>query len=351
MKKKVLIVSKNQFGYHTDTYKYCEHLHNIIDFTVVCFDLKLPYKKIEKVNVIYSSTNGNYFIRAFDFFKTIHREVRKKKYDVIFVVNFDFCFFIKFFSKKTKFILDIRTADISRSKLKRIYHNTMMCINILFFKNISIISKELAKKFRLKKYYFLPLGADIISNTKKDFNKLNLLYVGTFNNRNIHQTIEGLSLFIEKNPNVSVKYDIVGYGNKKEINFLLKKISDLNLNKYVFYHGQKYLDELIPFFNNSNIGISYVPLTSYYDLQPATKTFEYIFSGMVCIATNTSMNRNVIKKNNGVLCNDTPESFANALEEISQNFQLYDSSIIRESCSKWSWRNICFSYFLPMIEN
>lgn len=350
MKKKVLIVSKNQFGYHTDTYKYCEHLHNIIDFTFVCFDLKYPYRSINNVNVIYSSTKGNYFKRAINYFKNIYNEIKNNNYEVIFIVNFDLCFIIKFFSKKPKYILDIRTAEISRNKLKRIYHNTMMYLNILFFKNISIVSDELAKKFRIKKYFYLPLGADIISNNKKVFKNLSLLYVGTLNNRNIYQTVEGLTLFLKKKSNVNLTYDIIGYGNKKEVNKLLKKIYDLNLNNVVFFHGPKFLEEIIPFFYKCNIGISYIPITSYYDMQPATKTFEYLLSGMPCIATNTQMNRLIINKNNGVLCNDTPESFANAIEEILNNLDLYDSTIIRDSCSKWSWRNICNFYFLPIIE-
>jgi len=42
----------------------------------------------------------------------------------------------------------------------------------------------------------------------------------------------------------------------------------------------------------------------YYDCQPATKTFEYILSGMVCIATSTYENKKLINNINGVLCND-----------------------------------------------
>lgn len=38
----------------------------------------------------------------------------------------------------------------------------------------------------------------------------------------------------------------------------------------------------------------YVPITDYYEYQPPTKTFEYVLSGLLCLATATSSNKEVI---------------------------------------------------------
>jgi glycosyltransferase involved in cell wall biosynthesis len=146
-------------------------------------------------------------------------------------------------------------------------------------------------------------------------------------------------------------YDIIGYGSNDEINLLLQKIEDYKLANKVTFHGRKYLNELIPFFDKCNIGVSYIPITSYYNLQPATKTFEYLLSGMACIATNTLMNRHVVDKSNGVLCYDTSDSFAKALADISLELDTFNSSSISSSCSQWSWENICNYYFLPLLKN
>lgn len=93
----------------------------------------------------------------------------------------------------------------------------------------------------------------------------------------------------------------------------------------------------------------YVQVASCYDKRPAIIAFEYLLSGMACIATNTLMNRLIVDKSNGVLCNDTPESFASALSELSTiMFDLNSENILRDSY-KWGWENICNDNFFPLI--
>ena len=57
-------------------------------------------------------------------------------------------------------------------------------------------------------------------------------------------------------------------------------------------------------------------MTKFYDIQTPTKTFEYIISGLFCIATNTTANKNLINKDNGILCDDNATSFSNALMKL-----------------------------------
>lgn len=66
--------------------------------------------------------------------------------------------------------------------------------------------------------------------------------------------------------------------------------------------------DLEPYFEQANVGISFVPMTDHYDAQPATKTFEYSNSGLYVLGTATTENKKSID-NNGVLIQDTPESF------------------------------------------
>src|SRR5699024_2778090 len=156
----------------------------------------------------------------------------------------------------------------------------------------------------------------VISTIDKDFSTLNLLYVGTLNNRNITQTIEGLSIFLKNNPKVKniTTYDIVGDGD--EYSQLMALVDKLSLNHIVKFHGRVPHFKLKMFFDRCNVGISYIPITEYYNYQPPTKTFEYILSGIPCIATQTFENQSLVVADNGILCEDTPVGFSKALKKF-----------------------------------
>jgi len=121
------------------------------------------------------------------------------------------------------------------------------------------------------------------------------------------------------------------------------------MNNVITLYGRIPHFELQPFFDKCNIGVSYIPMTEYYEFQPPTETFEYILSGMVCIATDTNENRLLISKENGVLCEDNPESFANALDYVYYNRQNYNSETIRNSLKDYTWENIVNKYLIPIL--
>ena len=98
--------------------------------------------------------------------------------------------------------------------------------------------------------------------------------------------------------------------------------------------------QLKPWLDAANVGVSYVPLTDYYDCQPVTKTFEYLLSGMPVIATNTLENRKVIKPENGVLVGGTAEKFYSGLKVVFEKRRLFDSAKIRKEAMGYTWKNI-----------
>jgi hypothetical protein len=105
------------------------------------------------------------------------------------------------------------------------------------------------------------------------------------------------------------------------------------------------------FFDQCNIGVSYVPIIDYYDCQPLTKTFKYLLSGMRVIATNTSENENVIGPTNGVLIGDAPEAFCVVLKVIYEKRNLFDSAEIRRRASGYTWEGIVRKNLLPYLES
>lgn len=350
MKKNILIINKTQFGYHTDYYKYCEYLRDEFDVTYLCFDSGLKKIDMGKVRIKYISNKGVKLFRGVRFILQALLYLLNHN-GIVFIRYFEQCQIFKHFFPKKKMILDIRTLSVNKNEKLRLKHDKKIKNAINHFNFVTIISEGLRKKIGLncKKSSILPLGSDAISYSNKDFNEIKLLYIGTLNGRNIEETIKGLNLFLKRNPSLNnLTYDVIGYG--KELDIIKKIVKENKLDSIINIHGRVPHLEAKPFFDKCNIGISYIPITDYYDFQPPTKTFEYILSGMPCIATNTYENRLLINKNNGVLCDDNPESFANALEEIISNSKKYESEKIRQTLSEYTWENIVKEHLIPVLK-
>lgn len=228
-----------------------------------------------------------------------------------------------------------------------------MGIDSLFYHKVTVISEGLQATLKLpkKRTYILPLGADEISFVPKEYNTLDILYVGAIQHRNIYQTVTGLSLFINKYPHArsNTTYTIIGFGAEKDIKQLQDTIEKHSVTDLVNYVGRVKYTDLKPYFEKCNVGVSYIPVTAYYQHQPATKTFEYALSGLIIIATNTFENKKVIEKDNGVLCDDTPEGFANALEYIYWNKSYFNETAIRQSLWEYHWETIVNTKLIPIL--
>lgn len=340
-KKKFLIINQLQFGYHSDTYYYCKYLRTSFEITYICWDYKKKPIMLKGINVIYISRRGNILSRNIRFIFQVIREV-KNAYDCHLIKYFRGCSFIKFVYPKKKFLLDIRTGSVAIKKGNRLFYNSLMIAETKKFKCVSVISKSLGRKLGLpKKTYILPLGADVISSTNKAFDSMKLLYVGTLYNRNIEHTIEGFSKFYNKyNKKIDINYTIVGNGSTIEENKLKTLVRNKKLGSYIKFAGQIPHTEIKNFFDVHNIGISYIPITSYFDVQPSTKNFEYLLSGIPVIATNTRENKAIINNNNGILINDSAEDFYQGLVHIYTNREKYNSHNIRLDSMPYKWNKI-----------
>ncbi len=323
---KLVVLCQTQFGYHLDTWYYCKYLeYKNIDY--VCWDYGKPKKVMDNVNAVYASRQSSSCKRYFNYLKLCINTIRLKKPDCVFVKYFKLCFLLKICFPNVKFILDIRTADVNKSQKKRIFNDFLLRFEASFFSKISVISESLKIRLRLPKYtYVLPLGADKLSNTKKSIDKLNLIYVGTLTNRDIFKTVVGLKKYIDKYGSTNISYDIIGSGWDNEENQLREYITSTGMENVVKVHGYIHHDDLGSHFDRCNIGISFVPKTSYFDSQPPTKTFEYLLSDMVVIATSTSENRLAVDgfDQHSILIEDNEESFVNALVMISENVDYYN---------------------------
>ncbi len=340
-KKRLLIINKKQFGTLTDVYMWCYYLRDSFDITVLCFDVHDEKITMDGVRVKYVSWNGSKSMRGIRYLLYCIFYLLSFRGTVI-VEYFEHCDKLKLLFPYRKIILDIRTLDVTPDADLRMKANKKIVETCKLYDKVTVISEGVKERIGNVgcDVSILPLGADCISEVKKDYSEMKLLYVGTLNGRDIHKTIDGISIFHKKNPNCSLKYDIVGSGKGDMLQSLKKQIKELKLEGIVSLHGTIPYNRLKPFFDSSNIGVSFVPITDYYHIQPPTKTFEYALSGLYSIATATNENRKIISADNGILIQDTAENFATALEWVKKNTHLLDENKIRMSLRDSSWERI-----------
>lgn len=340
-KKRLLIICQQQYGYHTDTYEFAKKLKECYEITSICWEEHLPKVSTDKVNIVYVSKQGNKILSVFRFRYTALK-ILANKFDVIFINYFVGASLVPLFANKTAVIFcHVVTGAISKSRFNRTWYNTLLHLEVSSFKNRSFLSKNLGQKLGFKKFHILPLGATLKASYKKNFSELNLIYIGTFNERRIEDAIIGFGKFYHKYKNIiPCNFTIIGSGNNEVTEKINTTIKNYSLENIVELKGYIHRDKLDPFYEKGNIGISYVPITKYFDCQPPTKTYEYLLSGMAVLATATKENKLVINEKNGVLINDTPDAFCEGLEKIYHNRFYYDSGSIQADSNQYSWDNI-----------
>ena len=353
-KKSLLIINPNQYGYMAGYHYYCKYLKDYFNIDFLCFDK--GFIKIEElgINIHYIKYNQNIILRNISYLIKAFQLSRKTKHDCVFCVDFKFAFIIGLFIKSSLKVFDIRTGSLNSKKYKRrIYNYNKKLVSKLFDKT-TILSESLMNLLHLKrnKTLYLPLGAEIIDNSYKKYDRLHLIYVGMLSMREIEKTIEGFALFLNKNKiNLSLHYDIIGFGDNDSEKKIIESIKVNHLEEIVFFHGRKNHYELQPYYENATIGVCFIPQTPFYDVQPSTKIFEYAISGLITIATNTSENKKLITENNGVLCNDNAESFCNALQLITNNLSNFNNKIVRNSLINYKWETISREILYPILNN
>lgn len=350
MKCQVLIISRYQFGYHTDVYKWCCYLRDYFSIDIVTLNAKKPQKNIDGINIHYVPRTRNRMLNGLTFvIFSIWYMLNFK--GIIWIHHFPGCSIFKKIFPKKNFILDIRSLSVSENKEYREVLNKKIKKDTETYDYVTVISEGIRNQLSLleTKSAILPLGSDPFCDNVKKYDSLKLIYVGSLTNRNILETVKGLALFTSNHPEVEIEYDILGEGKDRKV--INEFISRENLSDKVKTYGFVHHSELKPFFEKANVGISFVPQTDYYEFQPPTKTFEYILSGLYTIATNTFANKEIINDINGCLIDDNAEAFAKSLEYVWSKRKEFKTEIIKESLSEYRWESIVKKYMIPILEN
>ena len=360
-KLKILVVYPGRFGFHVVSYFLCKYASREHDVTYlgVAFSQTnncIVSKKLPEVRVNERECKSGIFGRP-EVLRTIKAEVLAREFDVVFSAYIPGISLLRPFFRKhnVKVIVDIRSGFLAKSFLKRFLLNSLLRFECRKFRYRTINSELLGSYlgFSRGEVTELPLGAEPVSCSSRSFEKLHLLYVGALSKRNVEITVRGLKAVIDRiGPDVVKKYDIIGAGSIEDETVIKDTIHDAGLEDIVEMHGYVPRENMGVFLQAANVGVSFVPMTPYYDMQPVTKTFEFLLAGLPLLATRTTQNRVLINSTNGVLIDDSAESFSEGLEEliikISEN--IFDSGQIQANSLNHGWETVISEKYLPYIE-
>lgn len=349
-KKELLIICKEQLGYLTDVYKWCENLKDNFSIRVVCYDRKREKFNIEGVDVVYVDGSWPHIARGVMFLAVSIINIAFFHGHII-VSYFDGCSALKKLFPRRYMFLDIRTMSVFADEKDRRKSDDILKKAVRDFDYVTVISESVRKKLGVPvdKSSIVHLGADARSYYPKDFSMLNLLYLGTLDNRHIEKTLYGLSYAkCSSRFKKPLHYYIAGTGYKneeEELRLLVKKLELQDQVSILGYIRHDRIDELL---QKCNVGVSFIPMTEYFDCQPPTKTYEYIFSGLFTIATATTANKEIIDEAIGLLIDDTPESFGDALLYLNDCF-IPRKTINESYLDSHLWKNIVATQLVPLL--
>jgi glycosyltransferase involved in cell wall biosynthesis len=166
--------------------------------------------------------------------------------------------------------------------------------------------------------------------------------VGSLFKREIIKCVEGFHSYVQKHPEARARFVIIGTAENelKEINAY---IGEHDLKNKVHTLGYIPQTRLSYFFNHSHCGISFMPLTNSYRLQPNTKTYEYLVNGIPVIAVAALDNIQLINSSKvpcGLIINDTRDEVEGAIGQMLNNRHLYIKEDIAKEFKRFVWDNL-----------
>lgn len=347
---KILIVAPYQFGELSDCYYWAKY-SSLAGYKVTYIGYKYKHRQLKErtldgVNIVRVPHSSNRKILGLSYFLTIIFTIFFYNIDNVVLCRFPHCEIIPKIFRKRNIILDVRTLSVNPNEVIRNREDEQLrCIKSKF-KKCSAISPGVGDSIG-KPYELLPLGAESLSFTQKKFLNLKLFYIGGFTGRNLHVFLEGLGLLKQKY-GLDFQFDLVG-GGSPEVEKNLRDIVQREGLTKVCFHGYLNHEEASKFFDECNVGVCFVPVTNYYQNQPATKLYEYLLSGMVAISTDTKANIESMNSRNGMLIHDTKEDVCEGLYALYMNRSQYNSIDIVSDAQKYHWKNIVDTYFLKLF--
>lgn len=295
--------------------------------------------------------------------------LRREKFDIIHVFYFTGASLLPIFCKKNgKWVLDIRSGRLNRG-IKGILYNKLIKFESKFFDLVIVVNEGLKNKLfkndKGERIKILPLGANLkkLRAVKVDrsfwkiygveLESLILIYIGDFHRtRHLENLLMAFKIVCKNFKRKNLRLVLVG-GKDKDRKFLKELTKELSIDSKVIFLGIVPYNIIPSLLKNSDIGLSYIPKSNIYDVQPPLKTFEYLAASLPVVATNTKAHLEFLKnRENAIISSDDPVDFAKGIIELIDNstLRLKLRSNAPIDIEKFDWRHICKRLYTIYLE-
>jgi glycosyltransferase involved in cell wall biosynthesis len=360
-----------EFGYFTDIYEYCTILRSKgieVHYIGVGPADTITEHVVEGVRVTTIPSGAGFR----NVLKKMAEITDSLKPDIVHNFNFRGCFVLPLLSRyrKARWIVDVRSRYAGNIRGKSRFHmlrNRITWIETFPYHNILVIAEPLRRMLfpSLRPVDLIPLGASkrrFCSGDKPDIrkairNEYNIpehaplmLYAGVVHpKRKTGDLIDAFYLVRKKIPDIYFLF-VGGGDNPKFLEDLRKKADDYGLNGSVFFTGRVPYYDVQKYYFVSDIGLSYTPAGTPFELQPSTKLIEYMMSGLISVSNKTKMAEVYVKDNiNGILCGDGADGLASGMMRAIAVLENPDTMIrnAREAVEEYDWERIVADRLLP----
>lgn len=296
------------------------------------------------------------FLREFIQIVRVSAWLRKHKYDLVVLggtpSRTKMIFWYPLFNPCRRFAVLMSTPSVNKEAWLRYFLDKLLQFNLLFFRNILVPHAWPFERFSFPKAKarFYEIGFQDYGYAAKDFSTLKLLYLGYIRGRDIDKTIEGIAIFIQTNPDAKITYDIAGKDDPEIAAKMKSAVSKFKLDSIVSYHGFLSNQALAELVKKSNVGVCFVPQNGVFGYT-STKTMEYLIAGLPVLGTYGKFREEVINDTNGILHQDNPQAFADALEKVFHKRYTYKPEEIRATYLHLTMDEKIRSSFVPLLES
>lgn len=342
----VVLIGRHDFGENTDFYEFFKNIdRSKFNVLYYCTGIRLGFSALEGVVIIDGCRRQR---DGISFSLRVIKMLRENpilKKSTIWVNQYYGCFVLGLLHRG-RAISDIRSGAIGSKWVE--LKNRLIWFDSLWFNHVTVVSMGVADHLKInKKKSIVPLGAvdrGISNRGVPDDGCIRFIYVGVFDNRGIDVLVRS---FLNSSMSYRAKLRIIGFGSEFEVSKIKKEISSCDCVEFVGYVPY---EELGGHYAVSDVGVSYIPMVKMFDLQPPTKTFEYLMNGLPVVATRTRANECVVSAANGYLVNDSECDLIQFFNEFDPN-SLPTSWACRDSVKALTWGNITRHYVEPLFIN
>lgn len=350
--KKIIFVQNVNFPqqWAVDIFYYSKYLSKYEDVKVKVIVSKIS-QDISSDNLeIIELWKINYFSFIWKAFFEIRKINQLEKIDyVYFFAQHPFSVLLQFFVKyflKIKTIYDVVSWPIWKGIIPFISKYTIKLWVFLSDKYI-VLDKWLIKKLHLSKskkheivwmwydpeLFFEKKNVNLFHRKPKD---IIFIYIWTLNTeRNLDFFLKAFFENIKENIHLKLYFIWTGSGEN-----ILKEISWKYLNKNIFFLWNIEHRKIPDYINSSDVMVSYVPKTDYFEYQPPTKLIEYLACNKPVIATNTIAQCEILKWFDELIHKDDLESTEEKIHEIVHNISFLSDKNYKKNIKEYSWETL-----------